>query len=70
MTEQERQDLISSLKTKWAKINSDYQCLTHITKLDSIGQIRRKESLESQLSEVEKALSKLSKPNIMIDTSC
>lgn len=65
--ETEKQDLINSLKQKWSRLNSDYQCMTHITKIDSIGQIRRKESLESQLKEVENALKRLSKPVILVD---
>merc|ERR1712159_286109 len=43
LTESEKEALIEGLKAKWEKVNTDYQATTHITKLDTIGKVRRKE---------------------------
>merc|ERR1712224_576768 len=43
LTEEEKTALIDGLKAKWEKGNTDYQATTHITKLESIGKVRRKE---------------------------
>jgi len=69
MDEQERVAMVNALKAKWEKINTDFQGGTHLTKLDTMGKMRRKETHEAQLSSIEKDIEKLSKRNIMIDCS-
>jgi hypothetical protein len=59
MTEDERQELIGQLKEKWDHTNSIYQKQTHMVKLDSTGQFRRKEQLESLLAQLEHDIDRL-----------
>jgi len=66
MSEDERQSLITGLKTNWETVNKDYQAMTHLTKLDTVGKIRRKEQMEAKLTQIEKDIERLSKKNIII----
>jgi hypothetical protein len=38
---QERHDLINALKTKWDAVNSKYQKITHMVKIESFGLLKR-----------------------------
>eukprot|EP01038_Epipyxis_sp_PR26KG_P011259 gene11259-15107_t len=67
MTEDERSDLLSALKAKWDSVNAKYQKITHLVSLDTTGQVRRKESLEAQLQQLENDIEKLQRAsNILI----
>ncbi|CAK0859837.1 unnamed protein product, partial [Prorocentrum cordatum] len=66
MSEDERQSLISGLKANWETVNKDYQAMAHLTKLDTVGKIRRKEQMETKLTQIEKDIEKLSKKSIII----
>ncbi len=59
MTEEERRDLIYQLKEKWDHTNNLYQKQTHLVKLDSHGQIRRKEHFEATLAQLERDIDRL-----------
>jgi DNA repair exonuclease SbcCD ATPase subunit len=59
MPEYERRALIAALKEKWDKVNAKYQKITHLVQLDTTGQIRRKEQLETQLKQLESDIEKL-----------
>jgi len=67
MTEDEKQVLIQGLKAKWESVNHEYQAITHITKLDTVGKVRKKESMEAELSQIEKDIEKLNKKSIYVD---
>lgn len=67
MAEDERIDLIEGLKSRWEQVNTEYQAGTHITKLDTIGKIKRKEKYEAELSQIEKDIEKLNRRNILVD---
>lgn len=41
LTPDERENLLSALKEKWDDMNKKYQQMTHMTKLDTIGKVRR-----------------------------
>ncbi|EER01016.1 Enkurin, putative [Perkinsus marinus ATCC 50983] len=69
LPDEERLELIEALKKKWEKVNADYQCMTHLTKLDTIGKTRRKESFEAQLAAIENDIAKLNRRRVLIDTS-
>jgi hypothetical protein len=62
MDELDRKDLIQQLKKKWDDVNAKYQKMTHLVVLDTAGQVRRKESLEKALAEIEADINRLSKP--------
>jgi hypothetical protein len=62
MPEDERAALIQQLKAKWDTVNAKYQKITHLVVLDTTGQVRRKETLENLLSEIEADINRLSKP--------
>lgn len=68
LAEEERQGLITGLKAKWEQVNTHYQGGTHMTKLDTMGKIRRKEKYEAELASIEKDIEKLNRRNIQIDT--
>jgi hypothetical protein len=40
LTEGERLELIEALKAKWDAVNANYQKITHLVVLDSLGQVR------------------------------
>jgi len=67
MTDEEKYGLIHGLKAKWEAVNTDYQATTHLTKLDTIGKVRRKEKYEAELTQIEKDIEKLNRKNIAID---
>ncbi|DBA96235.1 hypothetical protein WJX82_001012 [Trebouxia sp. C0006] len=52
MSEGERQQLLHDLKTKWATVNTAYQKLPF--SLDTPAKMKRKETFEKQLTEIEK----------------
>jgi len=56
---EERQELIDQLKTKWDALNANYQKLTHMTKIESFGLLKRKEILEKELTQLEKDINLL-----------
>jgi len=69
LTEEEIKILRDGLKRKWEAVNREYQKITHISKLDSIGLRRRKEGCEKELTQIEKDLEKLNKAYIFVDKS-
>lgn len=54
MSEEERKDLISTLKKKWEVIHREYQEITHLQKIDTIGKKKKKETCEKELAQLEK----------------
>jgi len=70
LDEQERLGLIDGLKAKWEQVNTEYQATTHLTKLDTIGKIKRKEKYEAELSQIEKDIEKLNRQNIHVNAAC
>merc|ERR1719310_1288314 len=68
LQEQEKAGLIAGLKAKWEQTNTDYQATTHLTKLDTIGKVKRKEKFEAELSQIEKDIEKLNRKQILVDT--
>merc|ERR1712194_802149 len=69
LSHEDREQLIQALKAKWENTNSEYQLGTHLTKLDTVGKIKRKEKQEKELTEIEQGIEKLKRENIVIDTS-
>mmetsp|Transcript_51776 Transcript_51776/g.145439 ORF Transcript_51776/g.145439 Transcript_51776/m.145439 type:complete len:275 (-) Transcript_51776:209-1033(-) len=70
LDELERLRLIEGLKAKWEQLNTAYQGTTHLTKLDTIGKIKRKEHHEAELHQIEKDIEKLNRKNIIVDATC
>ena len=68
LTDDERQELIAALKKKWEVVHKEYQEITHIQKIDTIGKKKKKETCEQQLAQLEKDIQKLSKNYIFVDT--
>lgn len=67
MDDEERHELIDGLKAKWEHVNTGYQASTHLTKLDTIGKIKRKEKHETELAQIEKDIEKLNRKNILVN---
>lgn len=67
LTDDEKHGLIMGLKAKWEAVNTDYQATTHLTKLDTIGKVKRKEKYEAELSQIEKDIEKLNRKHIYVD---
>merc|ERR1711904_187019 len=65
--DEEKHNLIQGLKAKWDQINTDYQAITHLTVLDTMGKVRRKEKYEAELAQTEKDIEKLNRKNIYVD---
>jgi len=70
MDEGERLHLMEGLKMKWESINTAFQAETHLTTLDTMGKLRRKEKNEAELAQIEKDIEKLNKGNIAVDLNC
>jgi hypothetical protein len=70
LSDEDKYNLILGLKAKWEQVNTDYQATTHLTKLDTIGKVKRKETYEAQLSQIEKDIEKLNRKNIYVDQMC
>jgi len=69
MSDEELRILREGLKRKWDIVNKEYQQITHISKLDTVGLRRKKEDCEKQLAQIEKDLEKLNKAYIFVDTT-
>jgi hypothetical protein len=54
MSEEERNELIAALKKKWEIVHKEYQEITHIQKIDTIGKKNKKENCEKELAQLEK----------------
>jgi len=67
LSDDDKHQLILGLKAKWEAVNTDYQATTHLTKLDTIGKVKRKETYEAQLQQIEKDIEKLNRKNIYVD---
>lgn len=67
LTDEEKFGLIQGLKAKWEAVNTDYQATTHLTKLDTIGKVRRKEKYEAELTQIEKDIERLNRKHIYVD---
>mmetsp|Transcript_12617 Transcript_12617/g.12253 ORF Transcript_12617/g.12253 Transcript_12617/m.12253 type:complete len:223 (+) Transcript_12617:46-714(+) len=57
----ERMELINALKNKWDNVNARYQQITHLVRLDTTGQVRRKEQLEAELKTLETDIERLTR---------
>lgn len=66
MTAAERDALVDKLKTKWDAVNAKYQRISHIVKLDTIGKVRRKETLENELTQLEKDIQLLERRQVVV----
>lgn len=66
LDEYERQQLLEELKTKWDHVNAKYQRTTHLVKLDTTGQVRRKEQLEAELSQLEHDIERLQRASTVL----
>eukprot|EP01060_Flectonema_neradi_P037241 TRINITY_DN743_c3_g1_i1.p1 TRINITY_DN743_c3_g1~~TRINITY_DN743_c3_g1_i1.p1 ORF type:complete len:278 (+),score=57.38 TRINITY_DN743_c3_g1_i1:71-904(+) len=64
MSQIEKEELITKMKAKWEDIHKQYLSLTF--SLDTISKISRKEALEAELEQLEKAITKLSKKVIYV----
>mmetsp|Transcript_12940 Transcript_12940/g.19467 ORF Transcript_12940/g.19467 Transcript_12940/m.19467 type:complete len:255 (+) Transcript_12940:91-855(+) len=61
LSEEEREELIYQLKLKWNEVNTKYQKITHLVRLDTLGQLRRKEQMEAQLKQLESDIERISR---------
>jgi len=68
MPEEERNELVRALKTKWDEVNKRYQSTSvlSLASLDTIGKVKRKEQYEAQLAQIEKDIEKLSKKSVYV----
>jgi hypothetical protein len=41
LSDDDRRDLLVALKSKWDAVNKQYQKMSHVVKLDTVGKIRR-----------------------------
>lgn len=65
----EKKELIDALKKKWEIVHKEYQEITHISKIDTIGKKSKKERCEQELAQLEKDIQKLTKNHIFVDTT-
>lgn len=63
----ELNELKVKLGTRYEEVNKKYQCLTHITKVNTVGFKKRKERMEKEMDKIEKDLNLLQKNKILIE---
>lgn len=66
ISEEERLELIDALKAKWDHVNKNYQKIVHNVIFDTQGKVRRKETYENQLTQIEKDIETLQRGRILI----
>ncbi len=66
LSEEDRVSLLAALQRKWDETNRQYQNMTHLVNLDSLGKVRRKERFEAELSQLEKSIEKVSKKMVFV----
>jgi hypothetical protein len=69
MAPEEVKELREGLRRKWEAVNKQYQQLTHVSKVDTQGLLRRKEGAEKELAQLEKDIAMLDKAYIFVDTT-
>lgn len=67
MSEQEVIELREALKRKWEQVNHEYQSITHISKIDTIGLKRKKEGCEKELAQLERDIQRLNKMYVFVE---
>ena len=67
LSREEVQELREGLKQRWNEINQQYQLMTHVRLIDTIGLRRRKQDHERQLAEIEGDIRKLNKAYIFVE---
>lgn len=66
MSEEEKEELLYKLKLKWESVNREYQKITHLVNLDTIGQVRRKETMENELKQLESDIDRLQRAGTVL----
>jgi hypothetical protein len=66
MDDRERQELVNALKAKWDHVNAKYQKLCHNVVFDTLGKVRRKETFEKELTQLEKDITMLEKGRVVV----
>ncbi len=66
LTTEERAQLLVGLKARWESVNNEYQKITHMTNLDTLCKVRRKENFESELNQIEKDMDLLGRKEEII----
>ncbi|RLN83423.1 hypothetical protein BBJ28_00012908 [Nothophytophthora sp. Chile5] len=69
MDERERLALVDSLKAKWDHVNGKYQKLCHNVVFDTLGKVRRKETFEKELTQLERDIQLLEKGHVVVASS-
>lgn len=69
MDESERKELVNALKAKWDHVNAKYQKLCHNVVFDTLGKVRRKETFEKELAQLEKDIEMLEKGQVIVTHS-
>lgn len=69
MDERERVELVNALKSKWDHVNAKYQKLCHNVVFDTLGKVRRKETFEKELTQLEKDIQLLEKGHVVVAQS-
>lgn len=64
----EVKELREGLRRKWESVNKEYQSVTHISKVDTLGLKRKKEGCEKELAQIEKDMALLDKAYVFVDT--
>lgn len=55
------------LKRKWDEVNREYQKLTHVRLVDTVGLKTRKEGYEKDLAQIESDIKKLNKNYVFVE---
>ena len=67
LSEQEIDEIREGLKRKWNEVNHEYQKITHVRIVDTLGLRTKKLHLEAELAQIEADIRKLNKQYIFIE---
>jgi hypothetical protein len=67
MSVEEVKELKEGLRKKWEAVNKEYQTVTHISKIDTQGLKRKKETCEKELAQLERDMAMLDKAYVFVD---
>lgn len=66
LADEDREVLLEQLRARWEEVNREYQKMTHMVVLDTLGKVRKKEEFEKELAVLEKSIDKLSRSIVFV----
>ncbi|ETO21508.1 Enkurin [Reticulomyxa filosa] len=66
LSEAERVKILENLQKRFKEVNREFQQTTHLTQLDTLTKVRRKENYERELAQLQKDIEKMSMKHVYV----